>query len=156
MFKIEILNGDLSYGTLICRAGFLIYLIVLSIMDIRKKRLNLIFLLSGAIFIIAGRFCDEKEMAVMAAAGILAGGIFLIISRVTGESLGYGDSLLIMVAGGFLGLWDLLSVLAAAFSLAAGYGAVMMIRKKFHRKTAFPFVPFLAAAYMGGLIIDIF
>ena len=80
----------------------------------------------------------------------------MIISRVTGESLGYGDSLLIMVAGGFLGLWDLLSVLAAAFSLAAGYGAVMMIRKKFHRKTAFPFGPFLAAAYMGGLIIDIF
>ncbi len=157
MFKVEeIFHGDFSYGTVICRACFLIYLIVLSIMDIRKKKLNLIFLLSGVIFVVAGRFCDGKESVVMAVAGASAGGIFMIISKVTGESLGYGDSILITLTGGYLGLWNLLSLLAAAFSLAAVFGAVMMIRRKFHRKTAFPFVPFLTAAYMGGVLIEFF
>ena len=74
----------------------------------------------------------------------------------TGESFGYGDSLLILIMGSFLGFWDILSVLTAAFLLAAVFSTVMLVRRRFSRKTAFPFVPFLAAAYMGGMIVGMY
>ena len=55
--------------------------------------------------------------------------------------------------GGFLGFWNILSLLVAAFSIAALFSIFMLVRKKFHKKSAFPFVPFLTAAYIGGMII---
>ena len=53
----------------------------------------------------------------------------------------------------FIGFWDLLYLLLGAFSMAAVFSAVMMIRHRFNRKSSFPFVPFLAAAYIGGMFI---
>ena len=79
--------------------------------------------------------------------------LFFIISRSTGEAFGYGDSILILVMGSFLGFWNILSVLTAAFLLAAVFSAVMMASRGFTRKSAFPFVPFLTAAYLGGILI---
>ena len=87
------------------------------------------------------------------AAGGGVGLVFIIISRVSGESFGYGDSILITIMGIFVGFWDILGLLMGAFSMAAVFSAVMMIRRRFSRKTSFPFVPFLAAAYIGGMLI---
>lgn len=79
--------------------------------------------------------------------------VFLLISRVSGESFGYGDSILILIIGIFLGFWNLMYLLLGAFSMAAVFSAVMMIKHRFNRKSSFPFVPFLAAAYLGGMFI---
>ena len=77
---------------------------------------------------------------------------FLAVSKVSGEALGYGDSILITILGIFLGFWNILSVLMAAFLLAAVFSAVMLARRGFTRKSSFPFVPFLAAAYIGAVL----
>ena len=90
------------------------------------------------------------------AAGAGTGIVFLIISKVTDESFGYGDSILILIMGGFLGFWNILTVLLTAFSMAALFSSFMLIRKKFHRKSAFPFVPFLTASYIGGMIVGMY
>ena len=98
-------------------------------------------------------FMRERYPHDSTAAGAGVGIVFLVVSRVTDESLGYGDSILILIMGGFLGFWNILSLLVAAFSMAALFSIFMLLRKKFHRKSAFPFVPFLTAAYIGGMII---
>ncbi len=141
---------------LVCRLLFAGYLCVLSVMDIRTKRLNLLFLLSGAAFVIAGGFCGRNIHPVFLAAGGAVGIIFLLISRFTEESFGYGDSILILITGGFLGFWNILTLLTAAFLMASMFSAFMLIKKKFSRKSAFPFVPFLFAAYTGGMIFGIY
>ena len=104
----------------------------------------------------AGFFCKREIHPLLLATGAGVGIVFLLASRVTGESFGYGDSILIMIMGGFLGFWDILSLLTAAFLLAAVFSVIMLVRKKFNRKTAFPFVPFLMIAYTGGMILGMY
>ena len=130
-----------------------VYMIVLTVMDIKWKKLSLAVLLLGAAFLAAGFLCGRDIHMIVLAAGAGVGIVFLIVSRVTEEAFGYGDSILILIMGGFLGFWNILSLLVAAFSAAALFSIFMLIRKKFHRKSAFPFVPFLTAAYIGGMII---
>lgn len=151
-----ILNTAADHGWLICRLIFAGYLGVLTVMDIRMKRLNLLFLLSGFILVIAGLFCGRDLHPLLSVTGAGVGLVCLLTSKVTGESFGYGDSLLILIMGGFLGFWDILSLLTAAFLLAAGFSVIMLIRKRFSRKTAFPFVPFLLIAYTGGMILGLY
>ena len=138
---------------ILCQLLFAVYMIVLMIMDIKWKKLSLAVLISGFILLPAGFLCGRSIHIILLAAGAGVGIIFLIVSRVTEEAFGYGDSILIMIMGGFLGFWNILSLLVAAFSMAALFSIFMLIRKKFHRKSAFPFVPFLTAAYIGGMII---
>ena len=138
---------------ILCQLLFAVYMIVLMIMDIKWKKLSLAVLISGFILLPAGFLCGRSIHIILLAAGAGVGIIFLIVSRVTEEAFGYGDSILIMIMGGFLGFWNILSLLVAAFSMAALFSIFMLIRKKFHRKSAFPFVPFLTAAYIGGIII---
>ena len=145
-----------DYKWLICQTVFAGYMIVLAVMDIRWKKLSLMILLSGTVPLAAGFLCDREIHIILLAAGAAVGVIFLIISRVTEVSFGYGDSILIMIMGGFLGFWNILSLLTAAFSMAALFSIFMLIRKRFHRKSAFPFVPFLTAAYIGGMFFGIY
>lgn len=157
MFRIDtVLKAAADQSWLICRVIFAGYLGVLTVMDIRNKRLNLLFLLSGFLLMTAGFFCKREIHPLLLATGAGVGIVFLLASRVTGESFGYGDSILIMIMGGFLGFWDILSLLTAAFLLAAVFSVIMLIRKKFNRKTAFPFVPFLMIAYTGGMILGMY
>ena len=157
MFRIDtVLKAVVDQSWLICRVVFAGYLGVLTVMDIRNKRLNLLFLLSGFLLMAAGFFCKREIHPLLLATGAGVGLVFLLASRVTGESFGYGDSLLILIMGAFLGFWDVLSVLTAAFLLAAVFSVIMLIRKRFSRKTAFPFVPFLMIAYTGGMILGMY
>ena len=157
MFRIDtVLKAAADQSWLICRVVFAGYLGVLTVMDIRNKRLNLLFLLSGFLLMAAGFLCKREIHPLLLATGAGVGIVFLLASRVTGESFGYGDSILIMIMGGFLGFWDILSLLTAAFLLAAVFSVIMLVRKKFNRKTAFPFVPFLMIAYTGGMILGMY
>lgn len=157
MFRIDfVTEAAAAHGWLVCRLLFAGYLGVLTVMDIRDKRLNLLFLLSGFLLVAAGGFFRRDVHPLLLVAGGGVGLVFFAASKVTGESFGYGDSLLILIMGSFLGFWDILSVLTAAFLLAAVFSTVMLVRRRFSRKTAFPFVPFLAAAYMGGMIVGMY
>nr|WP_294492839.1 A24 family peptidase [uncultured Mediterraneibacter sp.] len=141
---------------LICQMVFAGYLCVLTVMDIRTKKLNLLFLLSGFILVIAGGFCGRDIPPVILITGGAVGIVFFLTSRFTEESFGYGDSILILIMGSFLGFWNILSLLMAAFLMAAVFSVFMLVKKKFSRKSAFPFVPFLMIAYSGGMLLGIY
>ena len=137
-----------------CQLLFAVYMSVLAIMDIKWKKLSLSVLLSGFIHFASRTFMRERYPYDSTGSRRGRRNCFSgIVSRVTDEAFGYGDSILILIMGGFLGFWNILSLLVAAFSMAALFSIFMLIRKKFHRKSAFPFVPFLTAAYIGGMII---
>ena len=137
----------------ICQCIFLVYIAALAVMDFKYRKLPLKTLLSGLFIAAAGCLCGREISPVLLATGGCMGIVFLLISRVSGESFGYGDSILILIIGIFLGFWNLMYLLLGAFSMAAVFSAVMMINHRFNRKSSFPFVPFLAAAYLGGMFI---
>ena len=110
---------------------FAFYLIVLSVMDIRKRKLSLKFLMSGLLLSVTACLTGSENTWIEILGGAAVGGVFIIISRITEESFGYGDSILILIV----------------------MSVFLLISRKFSRKSAFPFVPFLAAAYIGGMIL---
>ena len=154
MFTIEnAAEAFINNKWVLCQIIFAVYMVILAVMDIKWKQLPLKLLLSGGFIVAAGILCGREIPAVILAAGGAVGVFFLIISRISGEAFGYGDSILILIMGIFVGFWDILYLLMAAFSMAAIFSVFLMIRRRFNRKSSFPFVPFLAAAYIGGMFI---
>ena len=75
-------------------------------------------------------------------------GIFcLILSGTTGEALGYGDGLLILICGLCIGAKRTVRVLACALIWSALILLFSCIRDK-GKKKEYPFVPFLLAGYL--------
>jgi len=84
---------------------------------------------------------------VLVAAGAGVGLVFILISKVTREKLGVGDSLIILALGILLGFWEVMILILIAFLASACFGIVMMCWKKKNRHSSFPFVPFIALSY---------
>lgn len=92
--------------------------------------------------------CIRRELPLeLYVLGALVGGMFLVISKVTKEGFGYGDSLLILIIGIGVGFWDLISLLVFSFAGSAVVAAVALVIGKFQRKMTLPFVPFLGMGY---------
>lgn len=128
------------------------YLCALSILDIRSRKLPIWMLLFGLTAVFVYQIIVGEVPAALSLSGAVVGIVFLIVSRITGEAFGYGDSILILILGIYLGLWNLLCLLMAAFSMAAGFSVVMLAIRHFRRKTVVPFVPFLCAGYLVTLL----
>ena len=137
MFReINVAGFVLKNGWVFCQITFLIYMIILAVMDIKRRQVHLGFLLSGIIWVILSVICERTVSTGEIIAGILAGAFFLLIR------------------GAFLGFWSLMSVLFMAFFMAGLFSVIMLLKTKFHKKSKFPFIPFLMAAYAGGIILN--
>ena len=79
--------------------------------------------------------------------------IILGVSKVTKEGIGYGDSLLILIMGIYLGIWGLLEVLMTAFFILGIIGLICVVIKRKKKGLAFPFYPFLTVGYLLGVCI---
>lgn len=123
------------------------YLCVLAALDIRFRRLPVWLLLAGIFCAAVYQGIWSDVPLALSMAGGATGIVFLVSGKVTEEAFGYGDGILILALGIYLGFWSLLGVLTAAFVLAAGFAMVVLVIKKFRKKTAFPFVPFLCMGY---------
>ena len=131
-----------------------ILLLILSVKDIRKREVPTWLVVSGGILAV---LCKVLEQAVNDIPGMLVGAaigtLFLLVSRITREALGYGDSMLIVGLGLYLGLWKMLYLLVIAFFSAAVFSMAGIIIKRFTRKTTIPFIPFLAVGYLGVWVL---
>lgn len=133
-----------------------VYLLLLAVWDIRRRHIPVCLLVTGGMAGIIVRIIQAKEVDLYMFAGVAVGLIFLLISRLTKENFGYGDSLLILVMGICMGIWDMAGVLLLAFFLSALFAVGVLAAKGFHEKASFPFVPFLCVSYIlctgfGGL-----
>lgn len=131
---------------------FIVYLLGLSVEDICRQKISLFHLAAGIPICMAGCLFRKEGFTVDLVSGGAFGILFLGISRVTKEAFGYGDSILIIVIGCFFGIWNLLTILFAAFTMAAVFSILLLTVGKKSKHTEFPFIPFLASACIGGMI----
>ena len=66
----------------------------------------------------------------LSVAGGFVGAGFLIMSRLTRETIGYGDSLAILILGIYLGIWSLLVVLVTSFFILAVIALICLCGSK--------------------------
>ena len=85
--------------------------------------------------------------------GILIGGAFLGISKVTRGQIGIGDGLILCVTGLGLGIAKGMEMLLYGLLLAALFSAILLVRKVANRKMTIPFIPFLFVGYLITILI---
>ena len=127
----------------------LILLAVASVIDWRKREIpmSLLFIMSAGITIFA-IYCKDITIWYRLAGGAL-GMMLFVVSTVTKEAIGYGDSWLILLLGVQLGILRVLQLLFAASLLAVIFAVFYLWVRKWNRKATLPFVPFLTIAYLG-------
>lgn len=126
----------------------LCFLAVCTYWDIRRRTLPVVLLREGTLLSVLYVVCSGREYWYLHLAGAGVGLFFLLVSKITKEAIGYGDGWMICILGTFLGISDLLEVLAAAWLLLSMTAMICLVKKKWSRKTAFPLVPFLMTGYV--------
>lgn len=135
----------------------LVILTGLSVSDIRNKKVSRKVLTLWGILTVIWKIVDFYQIRVFLekmeqtdnlvgiCAGIGVGVLFLLASKVTEEEIGYGDSVAIMILGGYLGFWKVVGVLAAAFFTSGVCSVILAFRG---RVKTMPFFPFLTLGYI--------
>ncbi|MFV0362102.1 MAG: prepilin peptidase [Suipraeoptans sp.] len=130
-----------------------LYLILLSVMDLRHQVLSLrLLIVGGIILLIIKTVLGEYDLWSFIL-GICVGIMFLTISKVTKEKIGYGDSITIAILAIFTdGMVAMTSVMLGCL-LVLPFSLISRWSK--NKRVAFiPFltVGFVTAAYMWGRI----
>lgn len=98
-------------------------------------------------------FSGSGESIESVIGGVLMGLLFFIISKVTEEAIGYGDSWIILLLGIYLGGMKLLWLLFFASFGAGICSLVHMWKHNWKKSESIPFVPFMAVAYLGVMCL---
>ena len=126
-----------------------ILLAIIGIIDARKREIPMrILILMSVVISVSAMFCKNVNVWYRIA-GAIFGGAFFIISKVTKEAVGYGDSWMILLLGVHLGIWKALQLLFTASVLAAIFAIFYLWKRRWKRSATLPFAPFLAIAYIG-------
>ncbi len=130
-----------------------ILLIYCSIGDCKKKTIPLsLLLLMSAVVFVSACFCKHTSVELRIAGGII-GGAFFLISKCTGQAIGYGDSWLIMLFGIHLGSLQVVKLLFFASMLAGAISIFYLWKCGWKRGNTIPFVPILSLAYIGVMCV---
>lgn len=135
----------------------LLILIAAAVKDIRKREISVSMLVAAGVGSVLYQCAMRQMNWKLIIGGVLVGIMFLIFSRVSGEGIGYGDSLAILVLGIYIGFWNILTVLCTSFFLLLCVMIPVLWKKRMSRKYTLPFLPFLAGGYfllllMGGTV----
>lgn len=137
----------------ISKCVVMIILSALSLMDYKIRKVPRDVLISCMAGAVIYRLVFVRIDWRLSLAGALVGGIFVGISKLTKEAIGYGDSFAIMILGVYLGLWGLLEVLASAFLVLGILGIVTFVLRKQRGNWALPFFPFLTVGYLLSVLL---
>lgn len=127
-------------------------LVSLSIVDIHFRKIPVDILILANLAVVVYQLAIGKADIWLVAGGAGLGVLFLVFSRVTRESMGYGDSWAILILGIYLGIWDLIEVLAVSFFTLTIVSVICMVRKRRYRRSVIPFYPFLTVGYLFSLL----
>ncbi len=137
----------------ISKCVVMIILSALSLMDYKIRKVPRDVLISCMAGAVIYRLVFVRIDWRLSLAGALVGGIFVGISKLTKEAIGYGDSFAIVILGVCLGLWGLLEVLASAFLVLGILGIVTFVLRKQRGNWALPFFPFLTVGYLLSVLL---
>ncbi len=126
-----------------------IFLILSTLIDLRKKEVNISVCISVALVGLIYEIFISKTDILSIILGILPGIFLMLTSIVTNEEIGKGDAAILSTIGIFLGLKKTILVLIyALFSTIIIGGILLLIRKK-NKKYKIPFVPFILFSYIA-------
>lgn len=139
-----------------CRVAEIVvslFLMIAAYKDWRTKRISVLFLFVMSVVMIGIRLLIIEESLLSTLGGVAIGVVFFMLSKCTKESVGYGDSWLILLLGIFLGGKRMLEIVFWAAFFAGLFSLAHCIRYGWSRKQTIPFIPSLAVAYIGVVFL---
>lgn len=132
----------------------IIWLLLLSWQDIRKKEVSMQLLFVGiaiAIVSIGAAIGMNQEGNIWLSKGIgmLSGLLLVFLSKATKGQIGMGDAIVLTVTGVIFGFWDNLFLLFYSLVLSGVYAAILLIMKKIRKKQNIAFLPFVVLGTLG-------
>ena len=133
-----------------------IWLCILSYEDWKTRLVSVKWLCIGGVFMIAEmiihlNISTDAIMIFSRAMGMICGGLFLLVSRFSGQRLGYGDSILMTMLGGYVGLDTFVTMMLIAFGLCFVVGR---IARRYKGWNSIPMIPFITVGYiLGGVVV---
>ena len=132
----------------------LFYFFLAALIDVRQGELSLWFLLAGFLSGLTLQLlfcrCPVSELVL----SWIPGGILFLISGLSRQAIGFGDSALLLGAGCFLLLPRTLLLLVLSFLAAGGTSVLLVVLKKKKRSDDLPFAPFYLAGYVILLAVS--
>ena len=130
-------------------------LTVEALSDIRTKTISVVrqicFLILAAIFNILFYYQSAASMV----GGMGIGALLFLYAFFTKEGIGYGDCLVFMCVGAYVGLLDNMRLLFFSLIVAAFAGIVYSLIKKKNFKEKIPFLPCVLVAYLAMSIAEV-
>lgn len=124
----------------------LLYLGLESDSDVKRKQISVQhWMITWLLLFCLGLYLNGFERVV---GGMVPGMILMAMSKATGESIGYGDGMSVLLCGMVLGLERACAMFLIALLLTTPYSLGKVIFKKAGKKEEIAFLPFLLAAYL--------
>lgn len=121
-------------------------------LDFRKREISLILtVLYGTGGIIYSIFQGRQIGDFLIPMGI--GIMFLAVGFLSSEAVGAGDGWLLVALGTMVNTEVYVRMLCMGLFLAAFWSGILLVICKKSRKTEIPLIPFLAAGYIGAILI---
>lgn len=120
--------------------GAIMFLAILSLEDIREKRISVKRVLIGALAAVTCQIIAGQASGIAVVGSLIPGILLLLLSVMTKESIGKGDGIVVMMLGLWIGGQMTFLVVCLAVWAAGIFATVCLIRK---RRELIPFVPCL-------------
>lgn len=131
-----------------------IYLLVLGIADLKKRRVPIVLLVLGGILLTATGICGcvQGELRwTELAFGMLPGLLMLSVAFVS-HNAGYADGIVLLQLGFGIGYSRLLFVFCLSMLLLSMVSLILLLLRKVEKKTKMPYLTFLAFVFWAGSI----
>lgn len=129
------------------------FLTVTSIMDIKKRRVNLLLCICVTVMGMIYNLCHFRQQEMLnCMAAVLPGLILMMLAIVTHEKIGIGDGIIVTIIGLFTNIQTVVCTVVFAILLSAMVSLVLMTVKKAALDTEIPFVPLLAMSVILTLV----
>lgn len=120
--------------------------------DIRKREISLISVLAAGIAGIVWSWQDGRSL-LQIGVPIVITLVFLMLSLATGGDFGMGDVWMILAFGMLAEAEEFIMDVCMGMLFAGVWSVILIVGMQKSKSTEIPFVPFLMAGYVGGLII---
>lgn len=121
--------------------------------DIKRREIYLLITILYGLLGLVVQLSEANSLYTEILTSMIPGLFLLLTGKVSQGKVGYGDGILVLALGIWLGFFRCLMTLTAGLILAAIWSAFSLILKRCKKDDQIPFIPFLLFGYLVRLLL---